>query len=223
VAAAILELMSTCTRWEGSAGALVGKLQALSDDPRIKKLTTRTLGRWLGSKANQTDLQAVGLEVDSYRSPGGKERGWLLTRADRPEKHQKITPQMSQISQARQGAGFGCDIIQNRQTDNVTSPPDNVTSPPVAVPDNVTSPDNVTKMSQLEPRQGADCDVCDVCDIISIISGGLSGGTSDDQGKSLSAGPKSKDPDSLRGEAICGGLRVGDWVKMISFWSAGGS
>ena len=99
---------------------------------------------------------------------------------------------MSQMSQARQGAGSGCDIIQNRETDNVTTPPDNVTSPPVAVPDNVTSPDNVTKMSQLEPRQGADCDVCDVCD---IISGGLSGGTSDDQGKNLSAIPNSSDPD----------------------------
>lgn len=177
VAAAILELMSTCTRWEGSAGALVGKLQDLSDDPRIKKLTARGLGRWLSSKANQTDLQAAGLEVDSYRSPGGKERGWLLTWADKP---QKITSQMSQMSQARLGAGFGCDIIQNRQTDNVTSPPDNVTSP-----------DNVTKTSQLEPRQGADCDVCDVCD---IIFDGLSGNTSDSQDKSLSV-PKSKDPD----------------------------
>jgi hypothetical protein len=36
---------------------------------------------------------------------------------------------MSQMSQARQGAGSGCDIIQNRETDNVTTPPDNVTSP----------------------------------------------------------------------------------------------
>jgi hypothetical protein len=86
------------------------------------------------------------------------------------------------MSQARLGAGFGCDIIQNRQTDNVTSPPDNVTSPPVAVPDNVTNPNNVTKMSQLEPRQGADCDVCDVCD---IISGGLSGGNADSQDKKV--------------------------------------
>jgi hypothetical protein len=91
--------MSTCTRWEGSAGALVGKLQALSDslrgeaiDPRIKKLTARGLGRWLSSKANQTDLQAVGLEVDSYRSPDKKrDRGWLLSWNDPPIKKQMET------------------------------------------------------------------------------------------------------------------------------------
>jgi hypothetical protein len=159
VAAAILELMSTCTRWEGSAGALVGKLQALSDslrgeaiDPRIKKLTARGLGRWLSSKANQTDLQAVGVEIDSYRS--GNERGWLLTWADKP---QKIT---SQMSQARQGAGSGCDIIWHGKTINVTTPPDNVTTP-----------DNVTKMSQLELRQGANCDISDVCKLLPAKAG----------------------------------------------------
>ena len=94
---------------------------------------------------------------------------------------------MSQTSQVRPGAGSGCDIIQNRRTDNVTKPADNVTSL-----------DNVTKMSRLEPRQEADCDVCDVCD---IIFDGLSGNTSDSQDKSLSVS-KSKDPDCLRGFTI---------------------
>jgi hypothetical protein len=91
VAAAILELMSTRDQWEGTAGELVGKLQALSaDDPSIKKPTARGLGRWLSSKANQADLQAVGVAVVSYRSPGGKERGWFLNWTDRPDKHMRI-------------------------------------------------------------------------------------------------------------------------------------
>ena len=85
MAAAILELMSTCTRWEGTAGALVGKLQSLSDDPKIKKLTSRGLGRLLSSKAFIQDLQAVGVVVDSYRKAGGnRERGWIISATTPP-------------------------------------------------------------------------------------------------------------------------------------------
>jgi hypothetical protein len=65
-------------------------------------------------------------------------------------------------------------------------------------------------MSQPHPitsqkRHGWNCvqePICDVCDVCDIISGGLSGCTSDDQEKSPSDIPKSKDPDSLRDETI---------------------
>jgi len=194
VAAAILELMSTCTRWEGSAGALVEKLQDLSDDPRIKKLTARGLGRWLSSKANQTDLQAVGVVVDSYRKAGGnRERGWLLTWADKPP---KITSQTSLTSQTpintdSQGGTLFGTFSDNVPKTSLLCPADNVQNvPPPEVPNGAAS-------GKANPHEG------DIRDIRDVFPDGLSGGTmatprklSDDQGKSLSAIPKSKDPDS---------------------------
>jgi hypothetical protein len=210
VAAAILELMSTCTRWEGTAGALLEKLQALSDDPRIKKLTSRGLGRWLSSKANQTDLQAVGLEIDSYRSPDKKrERGWLLTwndppdqkkdgDKDRPDKHQKIMSETSETSDddlepapdGHSSVGHQADIIRHQADIN---------------PDNVRLMSGKCPEPEPAPARGL-TPPPDIMDISDIKKPCLSGGTSDDQGKSLSAVSKSKDPD-------CGGFRVGDWVK----------
>jgi hypothetical protein len=193
VAAAILELMSTCTRWEGSAGALVGKLQALSDslrgeaiDPRIKKLTARTLGRWLGSKANQTDLQAVGLEVDSYRNMNN--RGWVITYADRPDKHQNLMSLTSLTSYPRAGAGSEHDM---KYKPDVMETSFDVM--PGATHD--MKPDshdmNPDLMSCPEPRADAGYDINDINDMKKPC---LSGGTSDDQDKRLSV-PKSKDPD----------------------------
>lgn len=186
--------MSTCTRWEGSAGALVGKLQALSDslrgeaiDPRIKKLTARTLGRWLGSKANQTDLQAVGLEVDSYRNMNN--RGWVITYADRPDKHQNLMSLTSLTSYPRAGAGSEHDM---KYKPDVMETSFDVM--PGATHD--MKPDshdmNPDLMSCPEPRADAGYDINDINDMKKPC---LSGGTSDDQGKSLSAVPKSKDPD----------------------------
>jgi hypothetical protein len=188
VAAAILELMSTCTRWEGSAGALVGKLQSLSDDPRIKKLTSRGLGRLLSSKGFIQDLQAVGVVVDSYRKAGGnRERGWLLTWADKPDKPQKITSLTSLTSQTpintdSQGGTLFGTLSENVQKTSLLCPADNVQNvPPPEVPTGAAS-------GKANPHER------DIWDIRDIISGGLSGGTSDDQDKRLSV-PKSKDPD----------------------------
>jgi hypothetical protein len=186
VAAAILELMGTCTRWEGTAGALVGKLQALSDDPRIKKLTTRTLGRWLGSKANQTDLQAVGLEVDSYRTKHN--RGWLITYADRPDKHQNLMSPTSPTSPPRAGAGSSGDM---KDKHDVTQKSVDVTpgsSGDMKLDAGDMKPD---LMSPPKPRADAGGDISDNGDMKKPC---LSGGTSDDQDKRLSV-PKSKDPD----------------------------
>jgi len=59
---------------------------------------------------------------------------------------------------------------------------------------------NPDLMSCPEPRADAGYDINDINDMKKTC---LSGGTSDDQDKRLSV-PKSKDPDSLRGEAICG-------------------
>ncbi|WP_157776148.1 hypothetical protein [Gloeomargarita lithophora] len=221
VASAICELVAGAT-FEGTATQLLTKLQALSDCPKIAKLTSRALGRMLSSKAFVQDLFAAGVSVDSYRKAGGKERGWIISNNPPPEnpqpppgdkppppndppppvtftteksslvsfeeskgetffngdvtadKHQKIMSQMSQTSQARQGADSSCDIIQTGKTDNVTTQPDNVTTPQGAEPDNVTSPDNVTKTSQLEPRHSAGCDISDICDIIQTPLSGVS-------------------------------------------------
>jgi len=209
VAAAILELMSTCTRWEGSAGALVGKLQDLSDDPRIKKLTARGLGRWLSSKANQTDLQAVGLAVDSYRSPDKKrDRGWLLSWndppdqktdgvQDRPDNNLKIMSETSETSgddlkptpDGHSSVGHYSDITGHQADIN----PNNVRLMSGKCP----APEPASARGLTPPP--------DISDMTDIKKPCLSGGTSDDQDKRLSV-PKSKDPD-------CGGLRVGDWVK----------
>jgi len=205
VAAAILELMSTCTRWEGSAGALVGKLQALSDslrgeaiDPRIKKLTARGLGRWLSSKANQTDLQAVGLEVDSYRSPDKKrDRGWLLSwndpsdqktdgDKDRPDNSLKIMSEMSETSgddlepapNGHSSVGHYSDITGHQADIN---------------PDHVRLMSGKCPAPEPAPAQGL-TPPPDMTDMTDIKKTCLSGGTSDDQDKRLSV-PKSKDPD----------------------------
>jgi hypothetical protein len=198
VAAAILELMSTCTRWEGTAGALVGKLQDLSDDPRIKKLTARTLGRWLGNKANQTDLQAVGLAVDSYRSPDKKrDRGWLLSWNDPPDQKtdgDKARPDNSLKIMSETSETSGDDLEPAPNGHSSVGHQADITGHQADI-----NPDNVRLMSgkcpapEPAPARGL-TPPPDMTDISDIKKPCLSGGTADSQEKRLSV-PKSKDPD----------------------------
>jgi hypothetical protein len=67
----------------GTAEELLAKLKAISDDPKVQKLTSRTLGRLLNSTL-KPDLEAIGVEVDSYRESNvTRTRKILITRTDR--------------------------------------------------------------------------------------------------------------------------------------------
>jgi len=234
VASAIQELVAAGD-FEGTATQLLVKLQKLSDCPKIQKLTSRGLGRLLTSKAFIQDLQAVGVSVDSYRKAGGnRERGWIISATPPPgdnpqstgtfgtqnrslvqiqdsngetffnegqkaDNGEMKTSQTSLTSQTPINTDFQGGTLSGTFSDNVPKtsllcPADNVQNvPPPEVPTGAAS-------GKTNPHEG------DIRDIRDVFFDGLSGGTSDDQGKSLSAVPKSKDPD-------CGGLRVGDWVR----------
>lgn len=80
VASAIVELLQGQDKFEGTATQLLTALQQVSDAPEVAKLTSRSLGRLLGSRAFVQDLETAGVYVDSYRTPDRKrERGWLLS------------------------------------------------------------------------------------------------------------------------------------------------
>jgi hypothetical protein len=115
-----------------------------------------------------------------------------------PDKTEIKTSQTSLTSQTpintdSQGGTLSGTFSDNVPKTSLLCPADNVQNvPPPEVPTGAAS-------GKSNPHEG------DIRDIRDVFIAPLSGGTSDDQGKSLSV-PKSKDPD-------CGGLRVGDWVR----------
>ncbi len=100
IAAAILALMEQQTQFDGTASDLVAKLKTVSEDAKVQKLSARTLGKTLSGSLKQ-DLEAVGIECDNYRVPGGKrERKWLIYQSEdaRPDKQPYLMSQTSQTS-----------------------------------------------------------------------------------------------------------------------------
>jgi len=82
LAAAILELANGGD-FEGSTTTLLNQLKRLNEDcPPIQKLSARSLGRLLASKALAQDLKAVGVQMEAYRS--AKERGWRIAKIPKP-------------------------------------------------------------------------------------------------------------------------------------------
>jgi len=78
LAAAILELANGGD-FEGSTTSLLAQLKRLNEDcQRIQKLSARSLGRLLASRALAQDLKAVGVQIEAYRS--AKERGWRIAK-----------------------------------------------------------------------------------------------------------------------------------------------
>lgn len=123
IAAAILALMGETNRFDGTASELVAKLKTVSEDAKVQKLSSRTLGKTLSGSLKQ-DLEAVGIECDNYRVPGGKrERKWLIYQSEdvRPDKQHDLMSQMSQTSRQNlepiQGNGFSSGHEAGHQTE----------------------------------------------------------------------------------------------------------
>ncbi len=85
IAAAILEIVSP-EQMEVTPKELVEKLKGVSDDPKVQKLTVRSLGQKLGKKGTlRSDLEAVGVEIDTYSEGKEKKLKYLLTRPDQQQ------------------------------------------------------------------------------------------------------------------------------------------
>lgn len=130
IAAAILVLMEQQTRFDGTGSELVYKLKKVSEDAKVQKLSARTLGKTLSGSLKQ-DLEAVGVDCDSYRTAKG--RFWLLSLA--ADKQTKQTSQTSPPTlEPSQGNSFSGDMnsditmtFSDIKTANVTQTSSNVT------------------------------------------------------------------------------------------------
>jgi hypothetical protein len=92
----------------GTAEELLAKLKVISDDPKVQKLTSRTLGRLLNSTL-KPDLEAIGIDVDSYRESNvTRTRKILITRTD---KYGNLMSETSKTSKA------GAEPAQNKASE----------------------------------------------------------------------------------------------------------
>jgi hypothetical protein len=124
IADAIAEAIAELGGFNGTAEELLAKLKAVSDDPKVQKLTSRTLGRLLNSTL-KPDLEAIGIEVDSYRESSlTRTRKILITQTDRcadlmskTSKMSKTVPEPAQ----NKGSGFGHQSDIKDDTNNLMS------------------------------------------------------------------------------------------------------
>jgi hypothetical protein len=65
--------------FDGTVQELVTKLKATSDDSKVQKLTSRSLGRLLKGTL-KSDLEAIGIGIDTYRS--AKANHWKIIQTD---------------------------------------------------------------------------------------------------------------------------------------------
>jgi hypothetical protein len=75
----ISDAIAEMGNFEGTTQELVQKLKDISDDPKVQKLTTRALGRFLNGSL-KSDLESIGIRIDSFRS--AKCMNWIISRTD---------------------------------------------------------------------------------------------------------------------------------------------
>jgi hypothetical protein len=111
IAEAIAELRDD---FDGTAQELVTKLKALSDDPKVQKLTSRTIGKLLNGTL-KSDLEAVGINTDEYReSDKNRTRKLLIAQPDRPSDLMSETSETSDDPQnPNKTDGFASDITSD--------------------------------------------------------------------------------------------------------------
>lgn len=122
IAAAILALMEDCTQWQGSTQDLLDRMKQKSTSTKVAKLNHVWLGRNLIGSL-KADLDAVGIEVDEYRSNKG--RNWIIRKLEASYKVQKIPSLPSLPSQPALGkalSGDGKSDGKNQIENTVTLP-----------------------------------------------------------------------------------------------------
>ena len=120
IADAITEAIAELGGFDGTAEELVAKLKAVSDDPKVQKLTSRTLGRLLNSTL-KPDLEAIGIQIDGYRT--SNKRRWVIRQTDRYANLMSLT---SSCHKPKQDKGFSDDInndINDVSQNLMSSPP----------------------------------------------------------------------------------------------------
>ena len=96
IASAIAELGD----FNGTAEELVTRLKAISDDSKVQKLTSATLGRLLKGTL-KSDLQAIGIATDSFRQSKGIR--WII----QTDKQAKLPTLPTCLHKPIQGKGSG--------------------------------------------------------------------------------------------------------------------
>jgi len=104
----IAEAIAELGNFNGSTTALTEKLKAISDDPKVQKLTSRSLGRQLNGTL-KTDLEAVGISVDIARTSSGIQ---IMLQTDRQP---KITTQTTLTTQPIPNKDYS-DVVNKSQT-----------------------------------------------------------------------------------------------------------
>ncbi len=121
IAAAIMAVMEDCTQWQGSTQDLLDRMKQKSPSPKVQKLDPRRLGHAMKGSL-KADLDAVGIEVDDYKTKTGKQ--WIIREVDTPDKVAKTSSSSSPSSLLALGKAFTGDDVG----DDVESPPHIVTT-----------------------------------------------------------------------------------------------
>ena len=111
----ISDAIAELGNFDGTAQELVTKLKAISDDSKVQKLTSRSLGRLLKGSL-KSDLEAIGIGIDSYRS--AKANHWKILQTD---KYGQITPQTPLTPQLLPGKGSSSGIKEYHDSTTLTA------------------------------------------------------------------------------------------------------
>jgi bacterioferritin (cytochrome b1) len=158
--------------FNGTAEELVTKLKAISDDPKVQKLTSRAIGKMLNSTL-KSDLEAIGIQIDGYRT--SNKRRWVIRQTD---KYANLMSLMSSCHKPKQDKDFSNDInndINDISQNLMSSPPQDSKS------NDINNDINDISQNLMSSPEASTSKGYDINDINDIKNGYLSGLRSDGQ------------------------------------------
>jgi hypothetical protein len=111
----ISDAIAEIGNFEGTAQELLNRLKGISDDPKVQKLTTRALGRFLNGTL-KSDLESIGVRIDSFRS--AKCMNWIISGTDIAAKQTTLTTLTTKPSL---GNDPSCVVIDRANYTNYTN------------------------------------------------------------------------------------------------------
>jgi hypothetical protein len=113
----ISDAIAEIVNFEGTTQELLQKLKDISDDPKVQKLTTRALGRFLKGSL-KSDLESIGIRIDSFRS--AKCMNWIISRTD-IDIDAKKTTLTTQTTEPAPRLDSSCVVIDRANYSNYTN------------------------------------------------------------------------------------------------------